>query len=107
MHESYLDMPQVQLRLPEQNPIIAALYGAMAGAGVGSEGAKETLPHGLPQAGEDSYTGCRGLVEASCKRMPGVTAGSNCHSRDPGICLAWSAATKCMSKPYANPLVKC
>lgn len=28
---------QVQLRLPEQNPTIASLYGSMAGAGVGSE----------------------------------------------------------------------
>ena len=28
---------QVQLRLPEHNPTIAALYGSMAGAGVGSE----------------------------------------------------------------------
>ena len=40
MHDGLYQMLQVQLRLPEQNPTIAALYGAMAGAGVGSEGAK-------------------------------------------------------------------
>ena len=37
---------QVQLRLPEQNPTVAALYGAMAGAGVGSEGAKRLFHTG-------------------------------------------------------------
>ena len=41
MHDSHSFMMQVQLRLPEQNPSVAALYGAMAGAGVGSEGAKK------------------------------------------------------------------
>ena len=40
MHDSRYQIPQVQLRLPEQNPTVAALYGAMAGAGIGSEGAK-------------------------------------------------------------------
>ena len=40
MHDDRSKMPQVQLRLPEQNPTVAALYGAMAGAGVGSEGAR-------------------------------------------------------------------
>ncbi|CAK0781927.1 hypothetical protein CVIRNUC_005508 [Coccomyxa viridis] len=38
--------PEVQLRLPEQNPTVAALYSAMAGAGVGSEGAKRLFHTG-------------------------------------------------------------
>jgi len=32
---------QVQLRFPEQNPTVAALYRSMAGAGVGSESARK------------------------------------------------------------------
>ena len=31
---------QAQLRLPGQNPTVAALYSTMAGAGVGSESAR-------------------------------------------------------------------
>ena len=46
MHDSQWFILQVQLRLPEQNPTVAALYGAMAGAGVGSEGAKRLFHTG-------------------------------------------------------------